>query len=175
VIHSNLSDSPGTDSAEVFAPIKDGAHLRVDLNLKRFFCRHRGRSASGEGQADRKKDRAVFHWRSFVPSPQSQYLIDGRQKKFVENSPWTFSLLQLRLQVVKTQEFKRLQKILAERVRQYRKELNLSQEDLADLAEIDRTYVSQIERAIGNPSLGVMVKVADALNVQLMQLLGRGA
>lgn len=73
---------------------------------------------------------------------------------------------------MKTQEFKRLQKRLAERIRQYRKERNLSQEDLADLAEIDRTYVSQIERAIGNPSLGVMVKVADALNVELMQLLG---
>lgn len=48
---------------------------------------------------------------------------------------------------------------------------NLSQEDLADLAEIDRTYVSQIERAVGNPSLGVMVKVAVALNVHVTDLL----
>jgi transcriptional regulator with XRE-family HTH domain len=72
---------------------------------------------------------------------------------------------------VKSTEFERLQKRLAERVRSYRKLRNLSQEDLADLAEIDRTYVSQIERAVGNPSLGVMAKVAGALQVQVTELL----
>ena len=72
---------------------------------------------------------------------------------------------------MKTTEFERLQKRLAERVRGYRRLRKLSQEDLADLAEIDRTYVSQIERAVGNPSLGVMVKVATALKVHVIDLL----
>lgn len=72
---------------------------------------------------------------------------------------------------MKSTEFQRLQKRLAEQVRSYRKLRNLSQEDLADLAEIDRTYVSQIERAVGNPSLGVMVKVAGALEVHVTDLL----
>lgn len=72
---------------------------------------------------------------------------------------------------MKTSEFERLQRRLAERVRSIRKVRNLSQEDLADLAEIDRTYVSQIERAVGNPSLGVMVKVASALEVHVTDLL----
>lgn len=72
---------------------------------------------------------------------------------------------------MKPSEFEQLQKRLAERVRGIRKVRNLSQEDLADLAQIDRTYVSQIERAVGNPSLGVMVKVASALGVHVTDLL----
>ncbi len=53
-----------------------------------------------------------------------------------------------------------------------RKELNITQEDLADKAEIDRTYVSLIERAKVNPSLGVLCRVAEALDISLAQLLG---
>jgi transcriptional regulator with XRE-family HTH domain len=53
-----------------------------------------------------------------------------------------------------------------------RKELNITQEDLADAAEIDRTYVSLIERAKVNPSLGVLCRVAEALDISLAQLLG---
>ncbi len=53
-----------------------------------------------------------------------------------------------------------------------RNELNITQEDLADKAEIDRTYVSLIERAKVNPSLGVLCRVAEALDISLVQLLG---
>ncbi len=42
--------------------------------------------------------------------------------------------------------------IVATNVRLGRKAAGLSQEELAFEAEIDRTYVSQIERAIINPS-----------------------
>ena len=44
----------------------------------------------------------------------------------------------------------RLKRGLAQSVKLRRKELGLSQEDLADLAEIDRTYASQIERGVAN-------------------------
>lgn len=81
------------------------------------------------------------------------------------------SLLLQKLVLVKSTEFERLQKRLAERVRSFRRQRKLTQEDLADLAEIDRTYVSQIERAVGNPSLGVMAKVATALEVHVADLL----
>ena len=47
----------------------------------------------------------------------------------------------------------------------------LSQEELADAASIDRTYVSQLERALVNPSLAVLVRVASALNVNVITLL----
>ncbi len=57
-------------------------------------------------------------------------------------------------------------------VRSRRAELKLSQEALADAAEIDRTYASQIERGIANPSLEVLCKLSLALDISLSQLLG---
>ena len=45
--------------------------------------------------------------------------------------------------------------ILAENVRSARLAAGISQEELAFRAGIDRTYASQIERAIANPSLGI--------------------
>ncbi|MNC82904.1 hypothetical protein D3C75_1366240 [compost metagenome] len=39
------------------------------------------------------------------------------------------------------------------------------------MAEVDRTYVSQIERCTGNPSLMVLCKLANILEVTTDQLL----
>jgi len=47
----------------------------------------------------------------------------------------------------------------------------MSQEELAFEAEIDRTYVSQIERATINPSMLVLCKLAGALKSDLITLL----
>ena len=57
-------------------------------------------------------------------------------------------------------------------VKAQRKAMGITQEELADLAGIDRTYASQLERAIANPSLTVLCRVADALGVNLIELLG---
>jgi|EndMetStandDraft_4_1072995.scaffolds.fasta_scaffold1144887_1 transcriptional regulator with XRE-family HTH domain len=67
-------------------------------------------------------------------------------------------------------EFGRVQALLAANVRAKRKELAMSQEELAFEAEIDRTYVSQIERATINPSLLVLCKLAEALRSDLITL-----
>ena len=61
--------------------------------------------------------------------------------------------------------------VLAKNVRKYRRQRNLTQEQLAFEAEIDLTYMGGIERAKRNPSLLVMVRIADALGVQLPKLL----
>jgi transcriptional regulator with XRE-family HTH domain len=61
--------------------------------------------------------------------------------------------------------FKALKVTLGDNVRQLRAKRDLSQEALADLAALDRTYISQIERATGNPSLEVIGKIAYALGV----------
>ena len=61
--------------------------------------------------------------------------------------------------------------ILAENVRSARLAAGISQEELAFRAGIDRTYASQIERAIANPSLGITCAVADALGCPLIDLL----
>lgn len=60
---------------------------------------------------------------------------------------------------------------LAARVRTLRVERGFSQEDLAHEAGIDRTYQSQIERGVGNPSLKVLCAIAEALNIKLTDLL----
>ena len=43
-------------------------------------------------------------------------------------------------------------KILADKLRIYRNQKNISQESLAQLAELDRTYISGLERGLRNPS-----------------------
>ena len=43
--------------------------------------------------------------------------------------------------------------ILARNIKAARKRLNLSQEELAARAQIDRTYVSGIERRVRNPTI----------------------
>ena len=49
-------------------------------------------------------------------------------------------------------------------VRKHRTELGLSQESLANLAGLHRTYISMLERGIRNPSLTVILQIAEALN-----------
>ena len=70
----------------------------------------------------------------------------------------------LTLRGVKDQ-FAQTQTALAKRVRTLRKQRGLSQERLALEAGIDRTYQSQIERGIANPSLQVLCAVAAVLGV----------
>ncbi|WP_436082768.1 helix-turn-helix domain-containing protein [Pararhizobium sp. LjRoot235] len=53
--------------------------------------------------------------------------------------------------------------ILARNIKAARKRLSLSQEELADRAEIDRTYVSGIERQVRNPTITIVAKFAQAL------------
>ncbi len=60
---------------------------------------------------------------------------------------------------------------LAEAVKANRKRLGLSQEAFAYEAQIDRTYVSQIERGIANPSLSVIAKIADVFKLEISELL----
>jgi transcriptional regulator with XRE-family HTH domain len=51
--------------------------------------------------------------------------------------------------------------------RQLRKEFGLSQEALALIAGVDRTYVSGVERGVRNPSLKSMQRLAAALDITL--------
>lgn len=70
-----------------------------------------------------------------------------------------------------TQDFEQLRLQLAENIRLLRRVKNLTQEQLALMAEVDRTYVSQIERCAGNPSLLVLCKLANILEITADQLL----
>ena len=61
--------------------------------------------------------------------------------------------------------------ILGRIVHRHRIRLGISQEDLANQVELDRTYVSGIERGIRNPTLLVLLRLADALGVSPGDLL----
>lgn len=62
---------------------------------------------------------------------------------------------------------------VAENVRRLRKERGLSQEQMAELADFHRTYVSQLERCVTNISVGGLEKLAMALNVDIVELLAK--
>ena len=56
-------------------------------------------------------------------------------------------------------------------IRSLRQEKGWSQEDLGFEAEMDRTYVSGIERGVRNPTLTTMWRLAKALGVNPSELL----
>ena len=56
------------------------------------------------------------------------------------------------------------------RVREIRKEKGLSQEALASLADIDRSYMGHIERGEKNITLTKIYQISEALNVDLIVL-----
>jgi transcriptional regulator with XRE-family HTH domain len=58
-------------------------------------------------------------------------------------------------------------------LRELRSQRGLSQERLAQLAQLDRTYVSGIERGERNPSLTNLLKLSGALGVNLSELARR--
>ena len=68
-------------------------------------------------------------------------------------------------------KFNRLLKSAGTRIKQMRRAKGLSQEELADLAGCHRTYVGMLERGEGNPSLGVLSNIAEALGVEAVDLL----
>lgn len=57
-----------------------------------------------------------------------------------------------------------------EQLKQLRKNVAISQEDLAEKASLDRTYISLLERGKRNPSLLCLISVASALGVTLSEL-----
>jgi len=62
---------------------------------------------------------------------------------------------------------------LGEAVRELRHAAGISQEELAFLCGMHRTYVGGIERGERNPSFRALLRLAEALGVQASDLLGR--
>jgi transcriptional regulator with XRE-family HTH domain len=56
-------------------------------------------------------------------------------------------------------------------VKLHRLSKNWSQEDLADAANLHRTYISGIETGARNPTLTIVEKIAKALNITSHKLL----
>lgn len=66
-----------------------------------------------------------------------------------------------------SETFEQLQIKLAKDIKAARRAAGMSQETLALQADVDRTYVSQLERGIANPSLFVLSRLASVLSCDL--------
>jgi transcriptional regulator with XRE-family HTH domain len=64
-----------------------------------------------------------------------------------------------------------IRKVVGANLKRLREEAGLSQEALADLCGMHRTYVSGVERAIRNPTVTVIAKMAKGLKVPAAILL----
>ena len=66
-----------------------------------------------------------------------------------------------------------IREVLALNLRKLRHAKGLSQEELADRAKIDRTYISALERSVYAASIEVVDRLARALGVEASDLLRR--
>lgn len=63
-----------------------------------------------------------------------------------------------------------IKEIFGKRVKLLRNQMGISQEELADRAEIDRTYITSVECGRRNISIVNVEKLSKALNVSLSKL-----
>ena len=56
-------------------------------------------------------------------------------------------------------------------VAKHRRAKDLSQETLAEKADLDRTYLSDIERGVRNPGIKNVIRLAKALGITTAKLL----
>ena len=61
-------------------------------------------------------------------------------------------------------------KIIGQRIRNYRTQIGLSQEKLAELAGCHPTYIGQLERGEKNATLESVEKIASAMDISLSEL-----
>ena len=62
---------------------------------------------------------------------------------------------------------------LGQAISSVRKSQGVSQEELAHRSEIDRSYMSAIERGTQNPGVMMLVKIAKAVGVPVSELFSR--
>lgn len=66
-----------------------------------------------------------------------------------------------------------IREILAQNIKKYRAIAGLSQEELAAVCGLHRTYISDVERCARNISIDNVEKIAKAFNISVAELLMR--
>ena len=64
-----------------------------------------------------------------------------------------------------------LKMALSNNIKRIRKEKGISQEKLALKADVDRSYMSELERCLANPSIDALMRISNALDVSPSELL----
>lgn len=62
-------------------------------------------------------------------------------------------------------------KRIGEKVRQLRKAMGLSQEELAHKTDLGTSYLSALERGEKNPTVGTLMRISDVLDTTLAELI----
>ena len=65
----------------------------------------------------------------------------------------------------------KISKLFAAKLKRIREEKKLTQEELAFKSKVDRTYIGRLERMERSPSLDYLQKIADGLEMPLVELL----
>ncbi|WP_426339725.1 helix-turn-helix domain-containing protein [Pseudoduganella sp. S-14] len=68
-------------------------------------------------------------------------------------------------------DYDQIRKQLGLNIKALRRQKKLSQEELAHSTGLDRTYISQVERGVGNPSLLVLCKLAAIFEIDVIELM----
>lgn len=66
---------------------------------------------------------------------------------------------------------KTILKKFGQAVRRQRRKKRLSQEEFAVIADLDRSYMGAIERGEQNPSLWIIARLANALEIPIAELM----
>ncbi|WP_338378754.1 helix-turn-helix transcriptional regulator [uncultured Flavobacterium sp.] len=118
--------------------------------------------ASTESQKESKEE--TQEKRGEVMKKPALGLVLFLNNLFVDNTPLFSSLHFLNFEAMNIKQKFGL------KVKELRKIKNLSQEKLANLAEIDRTYLPTIEKGERNVSIEVVERLAKALDVKIKDL-----
>ena len=69
------------------------------------------------------------------------------------------------------EELKKNLYLIGQTIKIYRRNLNLSQEELAFKANLDRTYISKLEQGQMNATIKSLTKIANALEINIFILI----
>jgi len=67
-----------------------------------------------------------------------------------------------------------IKELIGKRIQELRKTQRLSQEQVAEKADISPNYLSRIECGKENPTLDMLIKLADALEVEMWEMFDFG-
>ena len=85
--------------------------------------------------------------------------------------PWPFNPHQLNIRRMEKHMNNKQLTALAQKIKNVRKQANISQEQIALIADVDRSFISRLERGVANPSYLLLLQISKALNVSVKDLI----
>ena len=64
----------------------------------------------------------------------------------------------------------KIYKLIGKRIKFFREEQNLTQENLAEKSGLSLDYIGKIEVCINKPGLKALIKIANALDIEIKKL-----